>query len=50
MGITLSQFFSNGDMVELTPDLKQLFDSWVNLTPEQKTVALQLLKTMSHDK
>ena len=22
-------------MVELTPELKELFDNWVNLTPEQ---------------
>lgn len=34
-GITLSQFFSEGEMVELTPELKELFDNWVNLTPEQ---------------
>ena len=50
MGITLSQFFANGDMVELTPELMELFDSWVNLTPEQKAAALQLLKAMSHDR
>ena len=49
MGITLSQFFADGEMVELTPELKGLFDSWVNLTQEQKTAAAQLLKTMSHD-
>lgn len=49
LGITLSQFFADSDMVELTPELKELFESWVNLTPEQKTVAAQLLKTMSHD-
>ena len=34
-GITLSQFFAEGEMVELTPELKELFDYWVNLTPEQ---------------
>ena len=34
-GITLSQFFAEGEMVELTPELKELFDNWVNLTPEQ---------------
>ncbi len=50
MGITLSQFFASGDMVKLTPELKDLFDSWVNLTPEQKAATLQLLKTMSHDR
>lgn len=45
-GITLSQFFADGDMVELTPDLKSVFDSWVNLTPEQKAAALQMLRAM----
>lgn len=32
-GITLSQFFADGDMVELTPQAKELFDNWVTLTP-----------------
>lgn len=45
-GITLSQFFADKDMVELTPDMKELFDSWVALTPDQKTAALQMLKAM----
>lgn len=43
-GITLSQFFAEGDMVELTPDLKELFDNWVNLTLEQKRAVNRLLK------
>ena len=41
-GITLSQFFADGEMVELTPDLKTIFDRWVNLTPEQKDVILHM--------
>lgn len=45
-GITLSQFFADRDMVELTPDMKELFDSWVALTPDQKTAALQMLRAM----
>lgn len=48
-GITMSQFFAEGEMVELTPELKELFDNWVNLTPEQKAAVLQMLKAMSHD-
>ncbi|MBE6738293.1 MAG: helix-turn-helix transcriptional regulator [Ruminococcaceae bacterium] len=44
--ITLSQFFSDADMVELTPDMKELFDSWVSLTPEQKKAVLQMIKAM----
>ena len=45
----MSQFFANADMVELTPDLKELFNCWVCLTPSQKAAALQMLKAMCHD-
>lgn len=48
-GITMSQFFAEGEMVEFTPELKELFDNWVNLTPNQKAAVLQLLKAMNHD-
>ena len=45
-GITLSQFFAEGEVVELTPELKEVFDNWVSLTPRQKEAALQMLKAM----
>lgn len=48
-GITMSQFFAETDMVELSPDMKELFDCWVCLTASQKSAALQMLKAMSHD-
>ena len=48
-GITLSQFFAEGEMVELTPELKELFDNWVNLTPQQKDAVLQTMRAMNHD-
>lgn len=47
-GITLSQFFADGEMVELTPELKELFDNWVNLTVEQKKAANQMLRAMNN--
>lgn len=46
-GITLSQFFAEGDMVELTPELKQLFDKWVSLTPEQKEAVYKMISAFS---
>ena len=46
-GITLSQFFADEQMVELTPDLKRVFDCWVNLTPAQKDAAIQMLQAMN---
>ena len=42
-GITLSQFFAEHEMVELSPELK----IWVPLLPEQKAAVLQLVKTMN---
>lgn len=46
-GISLAQFFAEQDMVELTPELKELFDNWVSLTPEQKQAALQMIRAMN---
>lgn len=42
-GISLSQFFSENEMVELTPELKEFFDSWISLTSEQKQALMQLI-------
>ena len=47
MPMTL-QFFAEGDMIELTPELKALFDDWVNLTAEQKDAGCHMIKTMRH--
>lgn len=47
-GITLSQFFADGHMVELTPQAKELFDNWVTLTPEQKNAVLTMVRTFNH--
>ena len=49
-GITMAQFFAEGEMVEINPELKELFENWVNLTPEQKKEANQMLKAMNKDK
>ena len=49
-GITMSQFFAEGDMIEITPELKELFENWVNLTPEQKKAANQMQKAMNNSK
>lgn len=48
-GITLSQFFAEGDMVEVTPEVKELFDSWVYLTAEQKAAVLQMIRAFHKD-
>lgn len=46
-GITLSQFFADNEMVELTPELKELFDNWAVLTPVQKAAVNQMIKSMN---
>lgn len=43
-GITLSQFFAENDMVELSPELKNLFDQWLTLTPGQKDAVYRMIK------
>jgi len=45
-GITLAQFFAEGDMVELTEEQKEMFAAWSALTREQKDVLAQLILVM----
>ena len=47
-GITLSQFFAEGEMVELTPELKVLFENWVSLTPDQKEAVLHMIQALNN--
>lgn len=46
-GITMSEFFAEGDLVEISPDTKQLMDYWTGLSIEQKNSVLELLKNMN---
>ena len=48
-GITLAQFFSEGELVEMTPELKDLFELWVDLTPEQKDALKQMVRAMTNN-
>jgi len=45
-GITLSQFFCDGNMIELSDEQKELFDKWVTLTEKQKQILFDLIKNM----
>lgn len=47
-GITLSQFFAENEMVELTPELKNLFDKWISLTPEQKNAIYSMVNAFDN--
>ena len=45
-GITLAQFFAEGDRVELTSEQLEMFRAWSSLTPAQKEVIRQLIDVM----
>ncbi len=47
-GITLAQFFAEGEMVEMSPELKELFEGWVSLTPDQKDAVLHVVKAFAN--
>ena len=46
-GITLSQFFAEDKMVELTPDLEKIFESWVKLTSDEKELVLNMINALN---
>ncbi len=43
-GITLAQFFAEGETVELSPELKALFEGWRPLTPQQKNAVMTVVR------
>lgn len=47
-GITLSQFFAEEEMVEMTPELKDLFNGWLTLNPTQKEAVQRVIKAMNN--
>lgn len=46
LNITLSQFFAEENLVELTPEQKEMFDRWMTLSDQQKQVLYDLIQTM----
>ena len=47
LGITMSQFFADGNLVEVTPKTRELIDCWSGLSEKQRDASLHLLKTMN---
>ena len=45
-GITLSQFFSDDEMIALSTDQRELLDQWSQLSGEQRALFQNLFKTM----
>ena len=42
-GITLAQFFAEGEEVQLTEEQQKLFSKWSTLTDRQKQILLELM-------
>ena len=45
-GITLSQFFAEGNMCELTEEQQKMFENWRTLSPDQKEAIAHLIAVM----
>lgn len=45
-GVTLAQFFAEGNPLELTEEQQVLFAKWSSLTDRQKNLLLELMDTM----
>ena len=46
LGITMSQFFAEGELVELSEEQYQFFSDWAVLSPEDKLLIAQLVKKL----
>ena len=46
--ITLAQFFSDGEMVELTPEQWEMFSAWSSLSTHQKEALSHLIQVMKN--
>ena len=46
LGITMSQFFAEQELVELTAEQKAFFNDWAVLSPEDKLLVEQLVKKL----
>ena len=44
-GITPAQFFADNEMVELTPELRELFNKWSSLSDKQKSAIWQVIES-----
>lgn len=46
LGITLGQFFAEGELVELTQEQREFFHEWALLSVEDKLLVEQLVKKL----
>ena len=43
-GITLADFFAEGQLIEATPKLKKLYEMWCALTPDEQSSVEAIVK------
>lgn len=48
-GITMAEFFSETDTLDLNPDLKEIFEQWPSLTTEQKEATLSVIRAFQRN-
>ena len=48
-GLTLAQFFSEGNLTMLTSEQQVMFQHWSSLNPRQKAVLAQLIDVMREE-
>lgn len=48
-GLHLRSFFADGKMIEVTPELEDVFESWIVLTPEQKEATRSMMRAFRHE-
>lgn len=46
MNISLAEFFSDDDLVVMTPELKEFYESWMCLSPEKRKHLIQTMNYM----
>lgn len=46
LNITLSEFFSDGELVSLTGEQREILEKWAGLSTEQKQLVLDLISNM----
>lgn len=44
-GITMSQFFAEGDMIEINTEFKELLADYISLSDEQKNLVKAIMKS-----
>lgn len=48
LGITLAQFFAQGEMMEITPELRDIIDLWISMTPKQQEASKVILESIKN--